>query len=132
MTAPWDPPADDDLAPFWAAARERRLDVPVCTACGHVVLRPRAICPICHDDRLEWRTVSGRGTVYSYGVEQRDIAPDTGLTAPYVVALVELEEGGRLVSNVLADPDEVHVDLPVEVVFAELPDGRVVPRFRPS
>ncbi len=125
---PWQPPPDPDLAPFWAAAREGRLDAPWCEACGQAVLYPRSLCPRCHGPTV-WRTLSGRGTVYSYGIEQRDVAPGLGLVPPYVVALVELDEGGRFVTNVVDDPARVAIGAPVRVVFHDLGDGRVVPRF---
>jgi uncharacterized OB-fold protein len=130
MTALWDPAPDVDLAPFWAGAAEGELRAPVCEACGRVVLRPRVLCPHCHGDRLTWQTLSGRGVVYAFGIEQRDVAPESGLVAPYVVALVDLEEGGRLVTNILDDPDDVQIGMAVEAVFVALPDGRAVPRFR--
>jgi uncharacterized OB-fold protein len=130
VSATWDPAPDVDLAPFWAGAADGELRAPVCSACARVVLRPRAICPHCHAADLSWRTLSGRGVVYAFGVEQRDVAPDRGLVAPYVVALVDLEEGGRLVTNIVDDPDDVRIGMAVEVVFVELPDGSTVPRFR--
>ena len=130
MSVAWDPPADPSLEPFWEGARDGALRVPACLDCDRVVLRPRVICPYCHGESLEWRTLSGRGTVYAFGVEHRPVGMAVGLEAPYVVALVDLEEGGRLVTNIIGDPDDVLVGMAVEGGFEALPDGRRVPRVR--
>ena len=130
MRLAWQPADLEAAKPFWAAAARGVLSAPWCPRCEAPVLYPRDFCPRCHLADLPWRDLSGRGSVYSFGVESRAV-PGCDLEPPYVVALVDLEEGGRLVTNVLAPPDEVRVGMPVEVVFVPVDDGRHVPRFRP-
>jgi uncharacterized protein len=118
------PVPDRDTAPFWEAAREGRLVLPRCLSCGRCHFYPRAICPHCMGERLEWVAASGRGSVHSFTVVHR---PPPGFEdqSPYVVALIDLEEGVRMMSWVTGcDPAEVRIGLPVEVVFPAGPaDG---------
>lgn len=92
---------------------------------------PRAICPDCSSLRTEWFAASGRGRVYSYTVNQRGEGAYQG-SAPFVLAYVELDEGPRVMTNVVeADAADLAVGLPVEVVFHDTGDGSALPRFRP-
>ena len=129
MRLPWQPPDLIAAEPFWAAAARGVLSVPWCPHCEAPVLYPRDFCPRCHATDLSWRDLSGRGSVYSYSVETRAL-PGCDLEPPFVIALVDLEEGGRLPTNVLASPDDVEIGTAVEVVFTEVDDGRHIPRFR--
>lgn len=130
MTAPWDPPPFPPMARFWEAAGRHVLSAPWCDRCAKPVLYPRELCNRCHQPVVEWRDLSGKGTVYAFGVEHRAWTTAPGLVPPYVVALVELEEGGRLLTNIVgADPEAVTVGAPVAVVFQPGPEGRTVPRF---
>jgi len=130
MSNPWDPPPFEPMVRFWEAAGRHVLSAPWCDRCQRPVLYPRELCNRCHEPVSDWRDLSGRGTVYAFGVEHRQWTTAAGLEAPYVVALVELEEGGRLLTNVVDDPAAVTVGAPVEVVWAAGPDSRTVPRFR--
>lgn len=114
--------------PFWHAARAGRLDLQFCTNCDRVVHYPRAICPHCLGDLPEWRTVSGRGLIYSYTVVRRAPSPAFA-DVPYVVALVDLEEGVRMMGQVISAPEDVRIGAPVEVAF-ELRDEFAVPEFK--
>ena len=131
MRLPWQPPDLIAAQPFWDAAARGVLSVPWCPVCEAPVLYPRDFCPRCHATDLSWRDLSGHGSVYSYAVETRAL-PGCDLEPPFVIALVDLDEGGRLPTNVLASPDSVEIGMAVEVVFAEIDDGRHVPRFRPA
>ena len=123
------PQPDALTAPFWEACRRGALEVPVCSDCGHRFLPPGPCCPRCWSPRLATREVSGRGHVYSFAVYRRTYHP--GMPAPYVVALVELDEGPRLISNVVGcAPEEVAVDMPVEVRFEAVGEF-ALPRFVP-
>jgi hypothetical protein len=77
----------------------------------------------------EWRELSGRVTVYAFGIEHPAWTQAPGLEPPYVVALVELDEGGRLLTNIVGAPEAVTVGAPVEVVWQPSPEGRTVPRL---
>jgi uncharacterized OB-fold protein len=120
-----------DTAFFWDGARAHRLLVQRCTGCGALRHPPRPMCPECHS--LEWDTVesSGRGTVLSYVMPRHPPLP--WFDGTYVVALVELAEGTRLVTNLVdVDPDAVTIGMPVAVRFAEFDDGLVLPLFAPE
>lgn len=124
------PAVNDDSAFFWEGARRGELLIQRCASCGELRHPPRPMCPACRS--LEWDTLraSGRGTVFSYVVHHYPEVP--GFETPYVVALVELAEGSRLVSNLVdADPGEVAIGMPVEVTFAAVDDEITLPLFRP-
>jgi uncharacterized OB-fold protein len=112
---------------WWDATRERRLLVQRCRACGHLQLYPRAICTACQSMDLEFSPASGRASVYSFTVVHRSPLP--GYEPPYTVAIVQLEEGPRLLTNIVGG--EVACDDPVSVDWEDLPDGRRLPLFRP-
>lgn len=119
--------------PFWAAAREHQLLLQHCQDCDKSIHYPRVACPHCASERLDWRAASGRGTIYSYTVVINN-APSAFLAdMPYVVAVIELAEGVRMLSNVIdCDPQALRCDMPVEVVFEKLNDEFTLPKFRPA
>jgi len=123
-------PSPDALtALFWDACWSERLEVSACEDCGHRFLPPGPCCPRCWSTQVAPKQVSGRGRVESFAVYRRTYQP--GMPAPYVVALIELEEGPRLISNVVAcAPEEVAIDMPVEVRFERVGDF-ALPRFAP-
>lgn len=117
--------------PHWQGCAEGKLRVQRCPACGHYVFIPQPFCPGCQTSPLEWTESRGRGTVYSYTVVHR--APRPEFAVPYVVAIVELEEGWHMLTNVVGcAPEEVRVGLPVEVAFERESDEITLPRFRPA
>jgi uncharacterized protein len=119
-----------DSAPYWAATREQDLQLQRCRACGRFTFYPRVICPSCGQSELEWTTASGRGTVWSFSVVHRAVSQAFKASVPYVVALVELEEGPRMMSNIVdCDPDDIAIGQQVEVVWEPLEDGRSLPLF---
>ena len=132
------PPVNDETAPFWAALGEGRVELPVCDACGHHIWYPRLWCPVCQDDAVRWATLSGRGTVYARTILHKAMG-QWGAAAPFVIAYVELEEGPRVLTNVLTDEvGSVDVGTPVEAVFvpvdepAEGSPATHLLRFRPT
>jgi uncharacterized OB-fold protein len=91
------------------------------------------VCPWCLGDELEWRPASGRGSVYACTVEHKPSMPTPFGDAPYVIALVELDEGPRLMTNVIGcEPESVTVGMPVRVSWEALSDGRNLPLFEPA
>jgi uncharacterized OB-fold protein len=116
--------------PFWDAAKRHELTIQRCGACKSYVYYPRDRCPKCFADQLEWQRVSGRGRVYSYTVVRRASARSFG-DAPYVLAIVELDEGPRMTSNIVAPPEKVRVDMPVEVFFDDVMPDRTLVKFKP-
>jgi hypothetical protein len=124
------PSMTPDTQFFWDAVREHRLVIQRCTGCGALRHPPRPMCPQCRS--LEWDTVesSGRGTVYSFVIPHHPPLP--WFPEPYVVALVDLEEGTRIVSNVVGIvPEAVTMGLPVQVHFEHFDGDLVLPLFVP-
>ncbi len=119
--------------PFWDAAKQERLVIQKCGACGGYVFYPRIVWPHCCADSLEWVEASGKGTAYSSTVVEAN-APSAFLQdIPYVVAVIRLEEGVQMLSNVVGcEPHDVACDMPVEVAFGELNDEFTLPKFRPA
>jgi len=126
------PIVDGDSRKYWEACRENKLLIQRCEDCGKHIFYPRALCPHCHSDRVQWVEASGRGKVYSYTINRRPAFPGFAGETPYVVALVELEEGVRMISNVIGvEIGDVRIDMPVEVVFEKATDEFTLPKFRP-
>lgn len=125
------PKPTPETQPFWAGTRARTLLLPWCEDCGKPHFYPRAICPHCLSDRLDWRPASGRGRLHTYVINHRAAK---GFTAPYVIAVVELEEGPRMMSNIVMDdptPEKLAIDMALEVTFEDVTDAITLPRFRP-
>jgi uncharacterized OB-fold protein len=130
VPAPPLPQPDALTRPFWEACRRRTLEVRCCESCRHLFLPPGPRCPRCWSERIAGRAVSGEGTVFSFAVYRRTYHP--ALPAPYVVALIELEEGPRLISNIVGcAPEAVAVGMPVRVRFDDVGEF-TLPRFEPS
>jgi len=124
------PVVDADTRPFWEAARRHRFLIQHCLSCERYVFYPRALCPHCHSDRLEWWEASGEGTIYSFTVSRRPAGPAFEDDVPYVVAIVELEEGPRMMSNVVVDDvGEVRIGEQVRVLFEDVTDEISLPKF---
>lgn len=120
----------EDNHEFWDAAAEHRLAVQRCSSCGHLHHPPRPMCPDCGSLEHEMATMSGRATVYSYALLHHPQHP--AFEYPVVAAIVELEEGPRLVTNIVGcEPSEVSIGMPVEVRFVEAGEDAAVPVFAP-
>lgn len=122
-----------ETQPFWDGVKRNELVLPRCRACGELHHHPQSFCPRCLSWNLEWVKCSGRGKVYSYVVNHRP-AHSIQAQTPGVIAVVELEEGPRVMSNLTGiepDPAEVRVDMPVEIVFGDVNDHLTMLRFRP-
>jgi uncharacterized protein len=125
------PPVNPETREYWAATQEGRLLLRRCLDCGAVIWYPRTICPECSSLRTEWFEAAGRGRVYSYTLNHRGEGAYRGLR-PFVLAYVELDEGPRMMTNIVgAYPAELAVGLRVEVVFHDTGDGAALPRFQP-
>lgn len=124
------PVMNEESRPFWEGCKRHELCLQRCGACGAYVYYPRALCTACHADRLAWQTVSGEGTIYSYTVCHRPAGPAFKADAPYVVALVALKEGPRMLSNIVTtDPDSVRIGQAVRVTFEDVTDEITLPKF---
>jgi uncharacterized protein len=126
------PAVNPETREFWEATAHGRLLLKRCPDCGSVIWYPRAICPECGSLRTEWFEASGRGRIYSYTVNHRGDGAYRD-AAPFVLAYVELDEGPRVMTNIVgADGTDLAVGLPVEVVFHDTGEGSALPRFRPA
>jgi len=118
-------------SPFWEAARRHELSLQHCAACNAYIYYPRERCPNCFSDRLEWERVSGRGKVYSYTVV-RHASSRSFADQPYVLAIVELDEGPRLTTNIIAEPDSVKIGMAVVVHFSDVTPHQTLVKFKPA
>ena len=126
------PPVSPETKPFWDATAEGKLLLKRCDSCGVTIWYPRSICPQCGSTETSWYEASGRGTVYSFTITRRGEGLYREAT-PYVLAYVELEEGPRVLTNIVdTDLDQLAVGDAVEVVFHDTGEGRALPRYRPA
>jgi uncharacterized OB-fold protein len=133
MTLLEPPPASEASEPFWEATRECRLVLPWCTACERALWYPRGFCPGCLGSAIEWRPAAGTGEVHAVSVHHKPGPGRDPGDGPYAVALVELPEGVRMMSNVVGCPPErVAVGMALRVVWHPLSDGRHLPQFTPA
>lgn len=127
------PGVDEISRPYWEAAKRHELVMQKCRQCGHYRYPPGINCRGCLSDDLEWVTVSGRGTIYTWTVFHKVYHPAFAADAPYAVVAVELEEGPRVTSNLVDCPLEgIRVGMPVEVVFDDVTEEVTLPKFRPA
>jgi uncharacterized OB-fold protein len=122
-----------ETRPFWDAARRHELVLQRCRSCGRHVFYPRAACPHCLGADLAWERVSGQGRVHTFTVVHRGLR-GFPLGPPYVIAIVELDEGPRLMTNLVdvePDPAKIRIGMRVAVVFEDVSDTIALPRFRP-
>ncbi len=122
---------EPDTGPFWAATAQQRLTYPRCRSCGQVVFYPRRHCNACLSTDLEWLQASGSGTVYTFSVVRQSYHPFFRALVPYAVGWIDLDEGPRLMSNVMGDPDTLRIGQRVTVRW-EQHDGLSIPLFEPA
>lgn len=116
---------------FWAATAQGKLLLRRCDDCGTVIWYPRPYCPACASLSTSWFEASGRGSVYTYTVVHRSVVEGYREAVPYVLAYVELDEGPRVMTNIVdCPPGEVTVGMAVRVVFEDTGDGSALYRFR--
>jgi uncharacterized OB-fold protein len=116
---------------WWEATERKELLVQQCSRCGHRQHYPRAVCLECGSDRLDWVKASGRAVIHSFTVSHRSPDPER-FPPPYVVALVDLDEGPRMLTRILCeDFDRLRCDQPVSLTWVPYEDGRHLPVFEP-
>ena len=133
MSFPRPLPAVTDVSrPFWQAAREHRLELQRCDDCNEWIFYPRQVCSECLSSALSWHQVSGLGTVYTYTLLH--VPPHPGLVddLPMIVAVVKLNEGPQLTTNIVGcPPEEVTIDMPVTVYFDDVDETTTLVKFKP-
>ena len=127
-------PAEDvESAPFWSACRAHRLEMQQCSICRHYQYPPTTFCERCRSTALNWHEVSGFGKLFSWIVVRYGIPREIfGDLVPYAVGLVQLNEGPRIVTNIVeCNVESIFDGMPLEVIFDDVDDGITLPKFRP-
>src|SRR5712692_178097 len=123
-----------ETAPFWEGLRRHELRIQRCLDCNRPYFYPRPFCPRCFSWNVEWFVASGKATLHSYEVVHR-AAPAFRSDVPYVLAVAELEEGPRMLTNIVGvepDPASLPIDMPLEIVYDDVSDEITLPKFRPA
>jgi len=122
-----------DTEAYWSAAKEHRFVIQKCRDCGEHQFYPRGVCSHCLSSALDWVEASGSGTVYSFSVNYRAPHPGFAGKTPFVLAIVELAEGPRMMTNIVdCDPESVRIGMPVVVTFDDVTEEITLPKFRPA
>ncbi len=117
---------------YWEGCRKHELLLQRCTQCSEFQFYPRIICTNCTSEDLEWVKGSGRGRVLTFAIVRRAVSEAYAADVPYVVALIRLDEGPTMMSNVVqCDPETVKIGSPVQVIFEDWSEEISVPQFRP-
>jgi uncharacterized OB-fold protein len=122
-----------EAQPYWDGLRDRKLLMPRCDACGKYWFPPSLLCPHCNATKWTWASTSGHGRIFSYVVYHRVYHPGFADEVPYAVAVIELDEGPRMISNVIGIvPDKLVCDMRVEVVYQPITETITLPKFKPT
>jgi uncharacterized OB-fold protein len=125
------PHVDEENRSFWEACARHELVLQKCAQCGRIRFYPRALCPACLSGDVRYLRASGRGRVYTFTVTHQNQAPGFRDGLPYVMAYVELEEGPRILTNIVeTPPHEVKIGMPVEVLFENVDEELAIPKFK--
>ena len=126
------PEPTPETQPYWDGAKAGELRLQRCDACAHAYFPPRPFCPKCANRKVSWFKASGKGMLYSYVIHHRSVP---GLTAPYSIAVVQLDEGPRLMTNIVGceqTPEALQLDMRVEAVFTPVSETITLPQFKPA
>ncbi len=128
------PEPDEDSAPYWQGCRDHELILQYCTSCNASQFPPGPACQKCGDGSLEWRRHTGRGNLYSWIVVEHPVPREVyGDDVPYVVALVDLEDGPRMASNLVdCATEDISAGMALEVTFDDVTEEITLPKFRPA
>ena len=125
------PRLDEESRGYWEALARHELYLQKCASCSTLRFYPRALCPSCLSSKTDYLCASGRGIVYTFTVTYQNQAAGFRDELPYVMAYVELDEGPRILTNVVNTPaDTVTIGMPVEVVFEDVDEGLAIPKFQ--
>ena len=127
------PTTSGETRPYWESSRRGQLLIQRCDSCDEYQFYPRGICVSCFTPNIKWVQASGKGTVWTFTITRQNRAPGFAEDVPYVLALVELEEGVKMFTNIIdCPPQDVHIGMPVEVTFRQASDQMTVPYFKPA
>jgi len=117
---------------FWEAAKQHKLVIQTCDDCGTKIFYPRKFCPDCWSSNLGWVEASGKAKVFSYTITMTGVEENFADDLPFVLAWVDLEEGVRMLTNIVGcEPGEVSIGMDVEVVFEDAAPEISIPKFQP-
>ncbi len=126
------PYVHQETKPFWDGTKKHELLIQRCVDCGTFQFYPRSKCIHCMSDNTEWVRASGKAKVYSFTIAYRPARPAFVNDVPYNIAIIELEEGVRMTSNIVECKNEdIKVDMPVEVMFEDVTPEITLPKFKP-
>jgi hypothetical protein len=120
---------------YWEKAKAGELWLRKCNSCNQVYFYPRDISPCCFSKDTSWAQASGKATLYTYGIVHRAPHPGFRDDVPFVTAIVELEEGPLMPTNIVMSgptPEKLEIGMPLEVVFEDITDKIALPKFRPA
>jgi uncharacterized OB-fold protein len=127
------PYPDEVSEPFWKACSRHELVIQRCASCRAFRFPPQPMCPKCRSMESSWEPASGRGRVWSWVVAHPPVLPSFADRVPFNVAVIELEEGVRMIGNLPEiDNEDIRQDLPVEVTFEDVEEGVSLPQWRPA
>ena len=135
LDRPLPQPITPEAKPYWDGLREQKLMLPRCRQCRRAFFYPRVLCPFCSSREIAWVQASGRGRLYSFEIAHQILNRAFKVKTPVVLAMVELDEGPRLLTNLVnvdPSPQALRCDMPVEVVFEKLTDEISLPMFQPA
>lgn len=125
------PVIDQETAFYWNSLSKGKFFLKKCSNCTKFHFYPRSICPHCYSDKTEWVEASGRGEIYSYTIARRPAGPAYSQDVPYIVAIVDLQEGPRMMSNIVTDRiGDVKIGTRVEVTLEAVTDEVTLPKFK--
>ena len=119
---------------YWEKAKEHELWLRKCNTCGYAYFYPRNICPKCYSDDVTWIQASGKATLHAFAIVERVPIPAFREAVPYVAALVDLDEGPRMPTNIVGvEMDEAHIKIgmALEVTFEDVTEDTTLPKFKP-
>lgn len=123
------PAIDEESKPYWDGLMNGKLYIQYCDDCHQYIFYPRTICPHCFSEEISWQESCGIGKIYSFTVVHQAFGPFKCET-PFVVGIIELDEGVRMMTRILGDMDRIAIDKPVSVVFAKVESDFVLPYFQ--
>ena len=127
------PHIDEESRPWWEAVQRHELYVQKCRDCGDLRFHPRALCTSCMSSRTEWVRCKGSGKIYTFTVTNQNQAGGFRDSLPYVMAWVEVDEGLKMLTNIIdCPPEQVKIGMPVEVVYEDVTPEVTLAKFRPA
>jgi uncharacterized protein len=129
------PQADGVTRPYWESLKAHQMNIQKCNDTGKFFFYPRGLSPFTLSDNISWEPVNGKGAIHAFTIVHQNRAPGFVDELPYVVAMVELDEGPRIMTNIIdvePDPEHVKVGMQVEIVYEDINDEITLPKFRPA